>query len=162
MNAFFIFAATYLFVVPPVVLAGYFFSRRWPAQKRMAFFAVPAGLLAGGLDLLGNYLYYDPRPFVVGHFTPLIAHIADNGFPSDHTLFASTFAAVGMYWNKWLGLGLWAIAIVIGVARVYVGLHHVIDVAGSIAMALAAVSLWHAVLSYTWAKVGPGARSTSL
>jgi undecaprenyl-diphosphatase len=152
MDAFFIFSAKYLFVLPALILAGYFFAQHWPAQKRMALFAVPAGLLAGVFDLLGNYLYYDPRPFVVGHFEPLIAHIPDNGFPSDHTLFAATFAAVGMYWNRWLGIVLWAIALLVAVARVYVGLHHPIDVLGGIVIALVAVSLWNAVLAYAWRK----------
>lgn len=102
------------------------------------------------LGLIGNYLYYDPRPFVVGHFTPLIAHVADNGFPSDHTLLAACLAALGTYWNRWLGSLLWIIAIVIAVARVYVGLHHPIDVLGSIGIALVGVSVWHAAVSYVW------------
>mgnify|MGYP001432945971 CR=1 FL=1 len=152
MDAFFIFAAKYLFVLPALVIGVYFFTRRWPAQKRMAVFAVPGGLLTYGLGLLGNYLYYDPRPFVVGHFAPLVTHVPDNGFPSDHTLFAASLAAVGMYWNTWLGLGLWIIAIIIAIARVYVGLHHPIDVLGSAVMALVAVFVWYGVVGYVWPK----------
>ncbi len=142
MNALFIFLAQYLFILPIIVLGVYFLSRKWPAQKRMALFAVPAGLLTYVLGLIGNYSYYDPRPFVVGHFTPLIAHAADNGFPSDHTLLVSSLAAVGMYWNKWLGITLWAIAILVAVSRVYVGLHHPLDVIASMVFAIIATALW--------------------
>ena len=147
INAFFVFAARYLYVAPVIVLGLYLLMRRWPEQKRMAVFGVPAALLAYLLGLLGNQLYIDPRPFVVGHFTPLIAHAPDNGFPSDHTLLVSAIAAVGTFWSIRLGLVLWVIALIVAVARVYVGLHHPIDVLGSIAMALVAVPAWYAVLA---------------
>ena len=149
MDVFFIFSAQYLFVLPVVILGAYFFMRKWPAQKRMALFAVPAGLLSYLLAFIGGYLFYDPRPFVVGHFTPLIQHAADNGFPSDHALFVASLAAVGMFWNKWLGVALWTIAIIIAIARVYIGLHHPIDVLGSFGVALLAVSVWSLIVNRT-------------
>lgn len=149
MDTFFILSAKYLLVFSVLILGAYFFTRKWPSQKRMTLFAAPAGLLSYALAAIGNYLYYDPRPFVAGHFTPLIAHAADNGFPSDHTLLAATLAVIGMYWNKWLGLTLWVITIVIAIARVYTGLHHPIDVIGSMIIALVAVSIWYAVVAYT-------------
>lgn len=155
MDAFFIFVARYLFVLPLLILGIYFLTRAWPAQKRMALFAVPAALLTYLLALLGNALYYDPRPFVVGHLAPLVAHAADNGFPSDHTLLASALATVGMYWNAWLGAVLWALAILIGVSRVYVGLHHPIDVIGSMAIALLGVSAWYALIGRMWKDEAP-------
>ncbi len=150
MDAFFVFSAQYLFILPILILGAYFFTRTWSAQKSMALFAIPAGLLTYVLGLIGNYFYYDPRPFVVGHFTPLIAHAADNGFPSDHTLLVSSLAAVGIYWNKWLGLVLWVIATLVAISRVYVGLHHPIDVIASIVFALVALSGWHAAVNHMW------------
>ena len=145
MTTFFIFAAKYLFVLPVLMLGGYFFLQPRQEQKNMMLFAIPAALLAYVLALIAGHLYFDPRPFVVGHFTPLVPHAADNGFPSDHTLLASALAAIGMYWNRRLGLSLWIIAAIIAVARVYVGVHHTIDVVGSMLIALAAVAAWHAV-----------------
>ncbi len=89
-------------------------------------------------------LYNDPRPFVVGHYRPLIAHAADNGFPSDHSLLAAAIVAV-MAFARWL----WTLPFVllggiVEAARVGAGLHHPIDVVGSdvvvvIAAVLAAV-----------------------
>lgn len=146
MAVFFVFVAQYLFVLPVIVLGGYFFSRPRSEWGRMALFAIPAGLLTYALGLLGGHLYFDPRPFVVGHFTPLIAHAPDNGFPSDHTLFVSAFAAVGVFWNRRLGIALWVIAVLVAVARVYIGLHHPIDVLGSMAFALIGVSVWYVAL----------------
>lgn len=152
MDAAFIFAAKYLILFSIVILGAFFFVQPWPAQKRMALFAIPAGLLAYALGLLGNHVYFDPRPFVVGHFIPLVAHAPDNGFPSDHTLLAAALAAVGMLWNRWLGVALWVIAIVIAIARVYVGVHHAVDVIGSIVIACLAVLLAYAAYTRFWHK----------
>jgi len=76
-------------------------------------------------------LYNDPRPFVVGHYRPLIAHVADNGFPSDHSLLAAAIVAVVAF-ARWL----WTLPFVllggmVEAARVGAGLHHPIDVVGS-------------------------------
>ncbi len=146
MESLIIFSARYLFVVPIIILGAYFFIQRRPAQKRMALFAVPAGLLAYALGLLAGFIYYDPRPFVSEHIIPLIRHAADNGFPSDHTLLAATLASVGTYWNKRIGLILWIFTILIAMARVYAGVHHAIDVLASMAIAIIAVSAWHALI----------------
>ena len=148
MDTFIIFSAQYLFILPILILGAYFLARKWPSQKRMVFFAVPAGVLTYVLGLIGNYLYFDPRPFVVGHFTPLIAHMADNGFPSDHTLLVSSLAAVGMYWDKRLGIILWGIAVLVAFSRVYVGVHHPVDVIGSMIFAIIAASAWYTVTKH--------------
>ncbi|MBU6370479.1 MAG: phosphatase PAP2 family protein [Patescibacteria group bacterium] len=145
MDAIFIFSAQYLFVLPPVILGVYFFKRSRAEMKRMAFFAVPSGLLTYAVGVVASHVYVDPRPFVVGHFTPLIQHVADNGFPSDHTLLVASLAAVGMYWNKKLGIALWAIALAIAASRVAVGLHHPIDVVASMLIALAVTAFWHKI-----------------
>ncbi len=147
MNQFFIFSAEYLFVLPILIMGVYFLGQPRTTWRTMVLFALPAGLCTYILGLIANHLYIDPRPFVVDHFTPLIAHTPDNGFPSDHTLLAAAFAAVGMYWNKWLGIVLWAITVVIAAARVYVGLHHPLDVVASMMCALIAVSIWHFVIT---------------
>jgi undecaprenyl-diphosphatase len=133
-------AAQYLFLLPVAILALYFFRQPSDAKRRMAIFAGPSLLLTYLAGLLGNRLYLDPRPFVIGHFTPLIPHTPDNGFPSDHTLLVASLAALGCYWNATLGVALWVLAAVVAVARVAVGLHHPIDVIGSIVIAVVVTS----------------------
>ena len=80
---------------------------------------------------IGGALYNDPRPFAAEHFTPLIAHGADNGFPSDHSLLAAAIvAAVALARLRW-ALLLLPLAVLVEWARVGAGLHHPIDVLGS-------------------------------
>ncbi|MDE2172344.1 MAG: undecaprenyl-diphosphatase [Patescibacteria group bacterium] len=140
-DAFFIFCAQYLFVLPIVILGIYFFMQPRENWKRMAAFAVSAALLAYLIGVVGGLLYYDPRPFVVDHFTPLIPHASDNGFPSDHALLVSAVAMIGTMWNRRLGSWLWVLAALVAIARVYVGVHHTTDVAGSFVISVVAVSL---------------------
>lgn len=80
--------------------------------------------------------YYDPRPFVVGHFLPLIPHEPDNGFPSDHTLLGVAMAVVIYPFSKKISMISWTLAILAGTSRVLAGVHHLIDILGSAAIAI--------------------------
>ena len=152
MDIFFIFAAKYLLLLPIAILGIYFLIQPWSVQKKILVFALPSLILIYLVALLGGYLYYDPRPFVVGSFTPLIPHTPDNGFPSDHTLLVSAVASIGFYLNRRFGVVLWALAIVVAVTRVYVGLHHPTDVIGSIIISAAATSIVYLLITYVWHK----------
>ena len=59
------------------------------------------GTLAEILTQLGGSLFNDPRPFAVGHFRPLIPHVTDNGFPSDHALLAAFLVACVIFARAW-------------------------------------------------------------
>ena len=153
MESFFVFTAEYFYFASIATLGAYFLFQSRDSQKRMALFAIPAGLFALALGMLANHLYFDPRPFVVGHFTPLVPHAPDNGFPSDHTLLVSAIAMIGTLWNRRLGIVLWILAFLVAISRVYVGLHHVLDVAGSIAISTVAVLLAYAAYRHWHKKI---------
>jgi undecaprenyl-diphosphatase len=132
MDTFFIICAKYLIVVPVLILGIYFLKQPRTHWKDLAIFAIGSAVLAYIVSFVAGHLYFDPRPFVVDHITPLISHAPDNGFPSDHALLAAAIASIGWVWNKRLGVSLWILALLIAYARVYVGVHHMIDVLGSI------------------------------
>ncbi len=131
-----VFTANYLYLVQLVIAAAWFLRQPRVRQAEVVAFAIVffplVVLLVEGVGLV----YYDPRPFVVGHFTPLIAHSPDNGFPSDHSLLTSAVATLVAYFNFPLGLLLWVLALAVGASRVYAGIHHPIDVLGAYAFAL--------------------------
>jgi len=131
-----IIAANYLWYVIIVIAVVYFLIQPRPEQKRMLIFAALVLPLVYLLSLLGGGLYYDARPFVMEHFTPLIRHKPSNGFPSDHVLWSAATAAIIFPSNKYLSLTLWLLTILVGASRVHVGVHHPIDIVGSIAMAI--------------------------
>jgi undecaprenyl-diphosphatase len=141
MDLFFIISAKYLIVLPILILGIYFLRLPRSEWKKTLMFILPSLIVTYLVALIAGHIYYDPRPFVVGNFTPLIPHAADNGFPSDHALLASALAIVGTYLNRKLGLVLWVLAAIIATARVYVGVHHPVDVLGSMIIAVISVSL---------------------
>jgi undecaprenyl-diphosphatase len=75
---------------------------------------------------------------VAGHFTPLIPHAPDNGFPSDHTLLSSAIAMTVFLRNRSIGGLLWFLTLLVAAGRIGSGLHSPIDVAGSIAFSIIA------------------------
>ena len=96
---------------------------------------------------IGALLYNDPRPFVAGHFIPLIPHEPDNGFPSDHVLLCASIAAVIYPSSKSLSLILWGLTLLIGISRVHTGLHHLVDVVGSIIMAIVVAAIVYRIIN---------------
>src|SRR5579862_7570003 len=89
MNFVIILSAKYLFLVSLVIFVLYL-SYLWRKHKAKCFAVIKLAVVSFPLTLLAakisGYFIYDPRPFVVEHVKPLIAHAADNGFPSDHML----------------------------------------------------------------------------
>ncbi|MDA8443255.1 MAG: phosphatase PAP2 family protein [Peptococcaceae bacterium] len=91
-----------------------------------------AGVLALLLNVLLAHLWFRPRPFVTlkqGSFTQLIPHSADSSFPSDHAAGSFGFAAGSWYRaERWVSISFTCLAVLVGVARVYVGVHWPTDV----------------------------------
>jgi membrane-associated phospholipid phosphatase len=136
-----IIVAKYFIILPPLVLA-YVWLRLGRADKKQAvILGVIAAALTGILAILGSKLINDPRPFVAGHFTPYFAHGNDNGFPSDHTLFAGLVACITYVYSKRFGYVTFALALLIGLSRVIAGVHHLIDIVAALLMAVAATAL---------------------
>ena len=137
-----IFCAKYLIFIL-ILTAGTWFLFGAPKGKRkeIALFGSLSLLLTFLLSLVAAKLYYDPRPFVVGHFTPLVAHGFDNGFPSDHALLSVAVACIVWRYNHVLGIVLFNFALVVGLSRVYVGVHHLFDIFGAVVIAIASALL---------------------
>lgn len=110
-----ILCANYLFIVP-VLTVLWVCLTAIPQQRGLLLLrGCIITALCVALAEVAEGVYYECRPFVTHHFRPLVAHVADNGFPSDHALltFACTFfllpcslrlaLAVGLS-RRWLAL----------------------------------------------------------
>jgi undecaprenyl-diphosphatase len=133
---FFIFGAKYALVLSFIAAGIFLLKAPRDEQQRIVLFAVLALPLIYMTALIASSLYDNPRPFVVGDFTPLVPHAANNGFPSDHTLLVSAIAAVCSFYSRRVGAILWMIALYVGMSRVYVGVHHPVDIVGSAVIAV--------------------------
>jgi membrane-associated phospholipid phosphatase len=118
----------------------------------LAVQAIVALVVAVVLIQLAAAAHTDPRPFVLNpSIRPLLAHPADNGFPSDHTALAATVALLVMTYRKWLGVVLLAASVLVGVARVAAHVHHGQDIVAGVVIAVVAVG----VTTGLWAWVPP-------
>lgn len=94
--------------------------------------------------LLVASLIWETRPFVTdGDTVLLLAHTADNSFPSEHAAGAAALAAIGaVAWSSWRTAFVLA-GLAVGFARVAAGLHYPGDVlAGWTLGAMSAGAAW--------------------
>ena len=120
----------YLLVIAVAVIVALLLYR-----KHLVALAVAAICIGGGAYVIAkllNRVILDPRPFIVTGQPALIPSSTDNGFPSDHTLLIAAVAAVISTINYRLGIIFWLLALVVGLARVAAGVHHLLDILGSI------------------------------
>ena len=105
------------------------------ADRRSAVGASLAGLVALAAASLISSLFFHPRPFMDGQARNYLHHVIDSSFPSDHAtfLFALAFAmgfspprSAPRLWFAIAGL-----AIIVAWARVYLGAHYPLDMAGA-------------------------------
>jgi undecaprenyl-diphosphatase len=137
MDALIKFCAKYLFIFVVLIFVYAWLKADRRYKTRMGMAVVLAGIVASIVDKVAGKLYYDPRPFVTHNVTPLIAHAADNGFPSEHTLFTFTIAAVLYFYRPKLSYLAFGLALLVGLGRVAAHVHSPIDIIGGIAIGLA-------------------------
>lgn len=138
MDSIIIFCAKYLFIFV-VLLVGLLWLKLNKKNKiELAAAVIIAGVIAVVMDKIAGKLYFDPRPFVTHNIKPLVAHAADNGFPSEHTLFTFTLSMAAYFYSKKIGLAAFILSLAVGVARVAAHIHSPIDIIGGILMGLAA------------------------
>ena len=120
------FCASWGLFVPVALVLASIVNR---AHRREAIVEATCGGLATVILVkIAGLVYTHPRPFVVHHMAPLVAHVADNGFPSDHS--AAAGLAVAFLWARSRPSAIIALvfALLVGAARIAVQLHWPIDV----------------------------------
>ncbi|WP_102693574.1 undecaprenyl-diphosphatase [Rummeliibacillus pycnus] len=104
-------------------------------------YAAFSAAIALFINVIIHFFYYHPRPFVTHHVHKLVAHAADSSFVSDHAVLVFAIAWTLFLRNtrgKYIIL-LWAT--MVGLSRIYIGVHYPYDVIGSIVLSLATSSL---------------------
>ncbi len=136
-----IFCANYLIIFIIGVALLYLFKQPRNKQKQIIIFSLISLPLIYITAKILSVFYYDPRPFVSSHLVPLISHDPDNGFPSDHALLGSAISAIIFCFNRKVGIFLFVLTLLVGTARVMAGVHHPIDIVGSVVVAFGITSL---------------------
>lgn len=126
-------AAKYLILIYPAVLIYQVLRNR--ERRALVFVIFIAILVACGIGYLIGHFYPTSRPFADGVVVNYVKHVADYSFPSDHMTFACT-VAFGFIFGRAYKLGLWllVLAFVIGLSRVFMGIHYPLDIAGGLVL----------------------------
>lgn len=138
-------AAQYLILFLPALLV-WLWWRRTGDGRRLVLLAGGAALLAFLLNGVLGHIVARPRPFSALAVQLLVAHPErGDSFPSDHAALSSAVAIA--LWRG--GERVWGpialvMAVVIGVARIMVGVHYPSDIVGGLVVGLvcAVVALW--------------------
>ena len=102
---------------------------------------VAQSLVALGVNQVVAMFWFVPRPFVTLHgVTTLLAHSADDSFPSDHAVIAGALAIGTLLFARKWGIVAIVVAVLLAFARVYAGMHYPLDVIAG--LAIGAVVAW--------------------
>ena len=134
----------------PVFIALLLEALAWYRQtdrKLLAQRAVVATPLAMGMALAIRCTYYNPRPFVLGLGRMLIEHDATTSFPSFHATFLFSLALPLFMQRGARGTALAIVLLGLGIAwaRIFVGVHYPLDMAGAFITAAIATAIACAV-----------------
>lgn len=124
-----------------VVLAAALIAALWVWGRRdgrAALVGAGCALLAAALiNTVIGALWRHPRPFMIGLGHQLIPHAADSSFPSDHATFMWTIGISLLLRRSWprLGWGMMVFGAGVAWARIYLGVHFPMDMAGALLVA---------------------------
>ena len=134
-----IFLAEYLgyFLIGATITLVFRYSDDW--KKRWQYFStmsLSVILSRGIFTEFIRFFYYRPRPFVALDFTPLIAEMNESAFPSGHMSFYLALVLPIFLIDKRWGWRLTAGVLLMGIARIFIGVHWPLDILWGILTAL--------------------------
>lgn len=140
LGKFFAEYSVYVCIIVLVVAVLYPSANR--ARNRVTVMvSVVAALIARlGVKTAIALAFPRPRPFVsLPDIYPLITSLPSENlqsFPSGHMIFFFALATVLFYFNKKVGIFAFVAAVLVGIARIYVGVHWPTDILGGAALGM--------------------------
>lgn len=139
-----------IYLIPLLLLGFWLWGNH--ARRSIALKASLVTLVSLAANQAICALWPHPRPFMIGLGHAWMTHAADPSFPSDHM---TVFGSIGLT-LLFEGVAAWGIVTLLaglGVAwaRVFLGVHFPLDMAGAIVVSL----VGYAMLTPPWRSVGP-------
>lgn len=143
LNEVMIFAAEKLIYLVPVALLYLWFTTE--ERKTISVFIFVTIVVSLAISYALGQFYSHPAPYMAGYETILV-DAPENSFPSQHTTVMFGFAWPLFYLQDRRRAGLvgLVLASLVGISRVYVGVHYPIDIVGAIGASLLGVTLVYA------------------
>lgn len=135
-----------LYFVPLALVIRIFAEKSWRRRWLFAAELILAGILSRGIVTPAIRFFYEhPRPFVLYGTEPLLNETS-NSFPSGHAAFLFALAMTAWFYNRRWGNWLFAVASLVGLARIFAGVHWPFDVLGGAAVGILSAWLIHRLL----------------
>lgn len=133
--------AVYLIYLTPFLLAG---AWMWwaPTERGTLLVSVVAVLFGLLVNSIMRSLWYHPRPYLMGVGHTYLSHIPDSSFPSNHmtAMWAMAMACMSTRQTRIVGSILAPLAMLVGWARIYLGVHFPFDMFGAVAIGTLSVA----------------------
>lgn len=141
-----------IFCLPLIIILVYFFSAKRKDFLPFCLKIIFSLVIVYGLNYLISLYFRRPRPFIdhgeIYQLAKFFTKTTDYSFPSYHTAVTFIMAfAVLLDWRKF-GIILLIPALLVGLGRVFVGVHYPTDVLGGIITALIATGAANFVFNY--------------
>jgi len=147
LDDFGIFLAKYLaYLMAAGFLILAYYQDGW-RKKLYVFFegAIAVMLSRGLLTEIIRFFYHHPRPFDALDFAPLVGE-SGWSFPSGHAAWFFALSLVVWYINRKWGVWFFALSTVMGIARIYVGIHWPLDILAGVIVGVASAWFVHRLL----------------
>ncbi|HUY69730.1 MAG TPA: phosphatase PAP2 family protein [Candidatus Tyrphobacter sp.] len=144
----FVFLADYLIFAAVFILA---YAIVLEKNRKERFYHFFLGLLSvifswGVITQTIGFFYHRVRPFAALNIHSLISHPPTASFPSGHLAFFTPLVALAFLINKKLGVWFTVFAVLIGFARIAVGVHWPTDILGGAVIGLIGFYLAKAII----------------
>lgn len=139
LDALAIFLAKYL----PWLLIGVlvlFLIKDFRKYCKIVGTALSAVIFSGIIVQLIRFIWYRPRPFIGEEVNLLLSHSPTGSFPSGHAAFFFALSTIIYFQNKKAGLFFLFASLLIGLSRIFSGLHWPSDILAGIILGI--LSAW--------------------
>ncbi|MYL43638.1 undecaprenyl-diphosphatase [Virgibacillus salexigens] len=143
LNPTIVFVAKYMVFLLALAVIAFWFTRS-KNNRMMIICGSITFVLAEIIGKIFGKIYSNNPPFAeLSHVNHLIDHEIDNSFPSDHTILFFSFCITFFLFKKRSRIFWIMIAILVGLSRIWAGVHYPADV-----IVGAAISILVAILVY--------------
>lgn len=133
-----VFFAGYAGYILVAVVLLLWFLKKDAATRRLILLAMASAVAARFVVVeLIRFFYSRPRPFEVLDIIQLIRHGSGHSFPSGHAAFYFALSTGVYLYNKKIGIAFLITSALIGLARIYAGLHWPSDILVGAAIGIA-------------------------
>ena len=137
-----IFFAEYSGYILLILLLSFLFNRsKSKKYKIMVIEALSSAILARlVITSIIRFIYFRPRPFTNYQVNLLLNHRMEGSFPSGHAAFFFALSFVVYFFEKKAGILFLIVSLLMGIARVFVGIHYPSDILGGVFIGF--ISAW--------------------